>query len=84
MHDRSTADPRLETPRDAPDEAPDATPHEPPLGGPAPHDDERCPSRFDRWHCGLQQGHGGLHVAEEQQGRTTWNDALDGHDLSAL
>ena len=83
MHDRSTAVLRLETRHEAPDEAPDAAPDYPSRGGPAP-DDDRCPSRFDRWHCGLQQGHAGLHVAEEQRGRTTWNDALDGRDLSAL
>jgi hypothetical protein len=76
MHDRSTTDLRLGTPHGAP--------HHPEHGRPTPGDDDRCPSRFDRWHCGLQRRHGGLHVAEEQQGRTTWNDALDGRDLSTL
>ncbi|NII42641.1 hypothetical protein E9228_003315 [Curtobacterium flaccumfaciens] len=72
MHDRSTTHP---LPGAAPATSPEL---------PAPRGEERCPSRFDRWLCGLQQAHGGLHVAEEQQGRTTWNDALDGRDLSAL
>lgn len=68
MHERPTTDPRAVTP----------------VGRAGPDRDERCPGRFDSWHCGLPQGHGGLHVAEDPQGRTTWNDALDGRDLGFL
>jgi len=68
MHDGSTTDTDPATP----------------LGRPGADRDERCPSRFDRWHCGLQRGHDGLHVADEQQGRTTWNGAAEGRDLADL
>ncbi|QWS32947.1 hypothetical protein [Curtobacterium aetherium] len=68
MHDRPTIHPHPATP----------------AGRPGAVGDERCPGRFDRWHCGRERGHGGLHAAEEQEGRTTWNDTADGRALADL
>jgi hypothetical protein len=51
---------------------------------PRPDPEDRCPSRFDRWLCALHRGHGGLHVADEPQGRTTWNTAAAGRRLQDL
>jgi hypothetical protein len=54
-----------------------------PMHDPTPTDD-RCPSVFDRWHCGLRQGHGGLHTWADAHGRTTWNDTAHGRRLPDL
>ncbi|WIB15802.1 MULTISPECIES: hypothetical protein [unclassified Curtobacterium] len=53
------------------------------MADPIPTED-RCPSVFDRWRCGLPQGHGGLHAWTDARGRTTWNDTAQGRRLPDL
>ncbi|AIV40007.1 MULTISPECIES: hypothetical protein [unclassified Curtobacterium] len=43
-----------------------------------------CMSVFDRWRCGLEDGHGGLHTATEVGATTSWNDAVAGRMLREL
>jgi len=43
-----------------------------------------CTSVFDRWRCGLDVGHGGLHTAVEVGATTSWNDAVAGRMLRDL
>lgn len=43
-----------------------------------------CMSVFDRWRCGLDDGHPGLHTAVEVGATTSWNDAVAGRMLREL
>ncbi len=43
-----------------------------------------CMSVFDRWRCGLDGGHDGLHTAHDDDGTTSWNDAVAGRMLREL
>jgi hypothetical protein len=41
-------------------------------------------SVFDRWRCGLDAGHVGMHIAADAGATTSWNDAVAGRMLRDL
>jgi hypothetical protein len=45
---------------------------------------ERCSSVVGRWRCARPRGHAGLHAAQDEGGRTTWNDNASGRRLREL
>ena len=84
MHDDTTATPLPATdPATAP-EVPDGPAPQSPVVGPGRSARALCMSVFDRWRCGLDDGHGGLHTAVEVGARTAWNDVVAGRMLREL
>jgi len=43
-----------------------------------------CLSVFDRWRCGLAEGHGGPHESVLGGSVTRWNDGITGRRLKDL
>ncbi|MDM7888285.1 hypothetical protein QUG98_07440 [Curtobacterium sp. RHCJP20] len=84
MHDDTTATPLPETdPATVPEVPTDPAPQSPVVGPDRPARD-LCMSVFDRWRCGLEDGHAGLHTAVEVGATTSWNDAVSGRMLRDL
>ncbi len=80
MHDETTATPPTAPPHDEPAGPPPDAPVVPPTRSGR----SLCMSVFDRWRCGLDAGHVGMHVAAEAGATTSWNDAVAGRMLRDL
>lgn len=80
MHDDTTATPLPVTGPDGAGDPPATTP----LVAAARSARDLCMSVFDRWRCGLDDGHVGMHVADGVGSRTSWNDAVSGRMLREL
>ncbi|MFJ3027781.1 hypothetical protein ACIPEQ_02970 [Curtobacterium sp. NPDC087080] len=84
MRDDTTATPLPTTDPATPPEVLDDPAPRSPVVGPGRSVRALCMSVFDRWRCGLEDGHGGLHTALEAGATTSWNDAVAGRMLRDL